>query len=373
MPHPSPRRLDPTDTFVRRHLGSASQDIDAMLQAVGAASLDALVGQIIPGSIRLEGDLQLKDLPTDRTLGEHELLHRLRTLAERNRPLKSYLGMGYHGCITPPVILRNILENPGWYTQYTPYQAEIAQGRLEALLNFQTMVADLTGLSMANASLLDEATAAAEAMLMCFNIGGAKHNTFVVAQDVHPQTLAVVQTRAKPFGIRVVTSDLQGIDWSGVFGLLLQYPGTDGQIVDYAPLCAEAHDHGARVVCAVDLLSLTLLRPPGEFGADIAVGSAQRFGVPMGYGGPHAAFLSTAEAYKRQIPGRVIGVSKDAQGKPALRMAMQTREQHIRREKASSNICTAQALLAIMASMYGVYHGPEGLAAHRRAGARATP
>ncbi len=361
MPDTSQRRLDPTDTFVHRHLGSAPHDVEAMLKAVGAASLDALVGRIIPSNIRLTGDLQLKGLPTDRSFGEHELLHRLRGWAERNQSRKSYLGMGYSGCITPPVILRNILENPGWYTQYTPYQAEIAQGRLEALLNFQTMVADLTGLPMANASLLDEATAAAEAMLMCFNIGGAKQHTFVVGQDVHPQTLAVVQTRAQPFGIRVVTSDCNDIDWTGVFGALVQYPGTEGRIVDYAPLCAEAHKHGARVVCAVDLLALTLLRPPGEFGADIAVGSAQRFGVPMGYGGPHAAFLSTSEAYKRQMPGRVIGVSKDAQGKPALRMAMQTREQHIRREKATSNICTAQALLAIMASMYCVYHGPDGL------------
>ena len=289
-------------------------------------------------------------------------------MASENQVLRSYLGMGYHGTITPPVIQRNILENPGWYTQYTPYQAEISQGRLEALLVFQTMVEDLTGLPLAGASLLDEATAAAEAMTLCARVkrrtGGGR---FWVADDAHPQTLAVIRTRAEALGIEVSVASPGDFEFDGDgFGCLLQYPTTDGRIEDYGPLVERAHDAGAMVVCAADLLALTLLRPPGEFGCDVAVGSAQRFGVPMGFGGPHAAYLATREEHKRQIPGRLIGVSRDAHGRPALRMAMQTREQHIRRDRATSNICTAQVLLAIMAGMYGVYHGPEGLVAIAR-------
>ncbi|HET6343498.1 MAG TPA: glycine dehydrogenase (aminomethyl-transferring), partial [Myxococcota bacterium] len=362
MKHPQPSELlHPTDTFIRRHIGPRDGEIAAMLKTLGVASLEALVDETLPAGIRLKGALTLPGLPADRPLGEEELLSRLRGMAKRNEVLKSYLGMGYHDCIVPGVILRNVLENPGWYTQYTPYQAEIAQGRLEALLNFQTLVADLTGLPMANASLLDEGTAAAEAMAMCRALDKRGRKTFFVARDCHPQTLAVVQTRAGALGWNVVSGDASAIDWSDVFGVLVQYPATDGAVVDYAPLTKTAHEHGALVVVAADLLALTLLRAPGEFGADIAVGTAQRFGVPLGFGGPHAAYLATSDQYKRQLPGRVIGVSKDARGKHAYRMAMQTREQHIRREKATSNICTAQALLAIMASMYAVYHGPEGL------------
>ena len=276
--------------------------------------------------------------------------------------------MGYYDCITPPVMQRNVLENPGWYTQYTPYQAEIAQGRLEALLNFQTMVADLTGLPLANASLLDEATAAAEAMGMCHNLVRDRKG-FFVAEDCHPQTIAVVRTRAEPLGIEVHVGPVDTVDVAAqdLFGVLVQYPATDGRIVDYAALAERVHAGGALLVAAADLLALTLLRPPGEFGADVCVGSSQRFGVPLGFGGPHAAFLSTRDDYKRQIPGRIVGVSKDRHGNPALRLALQTREQHIRRDKATSNICTAQVLLAVMASMYAVYHGPEGLYAIARA------
>ena len=362
----SPSPLSPTDTFVRRHLGSGEAEMGEMLAAVGAASLAELVAETIPAAILRGEPLALAGLPTDRELGEQELLASLRGMVAANRICRSFLGMGYSGCLTPGVIQRNILENPGWYTQYTPYQSEISQGRLEALINFQTMVADLTGLPVANASLLDEATAAAEAMNLCHGVTGGKRDAFFVAADCHPQTIEVVKTRAGAIGVEVRVGDPAELDLSAgagsdLFGILLQYPATDGRIVDYAPLVERAHAAGALVVVAADLLALTLLRPPGELGADVAVGSAQRFGVPMGFGGPHAAFLATREEHKRQLPGRIIGVSRDRRGKPAYRMAMQTREQHIRREKATSNICTAQVLLAIMAGMYAVYHGPEGL------------
>ncbi len=350
--------LQPSDTFARRHIGPQEADIRPMLAAIGCGSIEELIAQTIPAGIRLRRPLKLGP-----PRGEHELLAELRAIAAQNRPLRSLIGMGYSGTITPPVILRNILENPGWYTQYTPYQAEIAQGRLEALLNFQTLVTDLTGLPLANASLLDEATAAAEAMTMCHRIDRGRRHTFFVAADCHPQTLAVVQTRARPLGIRVLVGDATriGLDDADLFGVLLQYPNTDGLARDDADLIARAKAADVRVVVATDLLALMLLRPPGEIGADICVGSAQRFGVPMSYGGPHAAFMSTRDEFARQMPGRLIGVSKDAHGNPALRLAVQTREQHIRREKATSNICTAQVLLAIMAGMYAVYHGPKGL------------
>ncbi|HEX6900018.1 MAG TPA: aminomethyl-transferring glycine dehydrogenase [Thermoanaerobaculia bacterium] len=349
-------------------MGSSEGEVQEMLRVVGAGSLEELVRETVPESIRRREPLALAGLPSGRTLGEGEMLDSLRRIAEKNQVFRSYLGMGYHGCITPGVIQRNILENPGWYTQYTPYQAEISQGRLEALLNFQTMVADLTGLPIANASLLDEGTAAAEAMHLCFAISNGKKNVFFVADDCHPQTIKVVKTRAGAVGVEVRVGDAAHIDFAAgdIFGVLLQYPATDGRVVDYAPVAEAAHAAGALVVVAADLLSLALLRAPGEFGADVAVGSAQRFGVPMGYGGPHAAFLATREEHKRQLPGRIIGVSRDRHGKTAYRMAMQTREQHIRREKATSNICTAQVLLAVMAGMYGVYHGPRGLRAIAR-------
>jgi glycine dehydrogenase len=360
--------LNPTDTFVRRHLGANEDEVRQMLAAIGVGSLAELVRETVPESIFRAEPLALAGLPVDRELGERELLGELRAIVGRNRVCRSFLGMGYHGCLTPGVIQRNILENPGWYTQYTPYQSEISQGRLEALLNFQTMVADLTALPVANASLLDEATAAAEAMHLCYTLAAGKKEVFFVAEDCHPQTIAVVQTRAEAIGVEIRIGDPAAVDFAAgdLCGVLLQYPATDGRVIDYAPLAERAHAAGALVVVATDLLALTLLRAPGEFGADIAIGSAQRFGVPMGFGGPHAAFLATRDEYKRQLPGRIIGVSRDRRGKTALRMAMQTREQHIRREKATSNICTAQVLLAIMASMYAVYHGPEGLKAIAR-------
>ena len=357
----TPDFWDPTDMFVRRHLGPTEADLIEMLASAGVPSLEALCDAVVPSDIRLRREL---NLPRHR--GEQAVLQELRSIARENRVHRSLLGMGYYDCIVPAVIQRNILENPGWYTQYTPYQAEIAQGRLEALVNFQTMVADLTGLPLANASLLDEATAAAEAMAMCLaasRAAGRERKTFFISQDCHPQTVAVVQTRAEPLGIVVQVGPTQAIDFSDaqLAGIALQYPTTDGYVGDYSALVAQAHAAGALVVVATDLLALTLLRSPGEFGADIAVGSSQRFGVPLGFGGPHAAFLATKEEYRRQMPGRIVGVSKDATGKVAYRLALQTREQHIRREKATSNICTAQVLLAIMASMYAVYHGPEGL------------
>ncbi|UFP93601.1 aminomethyl-transferring glycine dehydrogenase [Gloeobacter morelensis] len=351
--------LDYTDRFAERHIGPDGREVEHMLAALGFESIDALIDCAVPAQIRLERPLQLSA-----GLSEHEVLVRLGAIAAQNQVFRSFIGMGYAECITPPVIQRNILENPGWYTQYTPYQAEIAQGRLEALLNFQTMVIDLTGLEIANASLLDEGTAAAEAMAMSFGLkakGGAKR--FFVSERCHPQTIAVVQTRALPLGIDVVVGDHHRFDFEAqpCFGALVQYPATDGALFDYRDFVEAAHRAGALVTVAADLLSLALLVPPGEFGADIAVGNTQRFGVPMGYGGPHAAYFATRDTYKRQLPGRIVGVSTDVHGKRALRLALQTREQHIRRDKATSNICTAQVLLAVIAGMYAVYHGPVGL------------
>lgn len=346
------------DEFVHRHIGPDHHSVAEMLQALGLGSLDELVDRAVPAPIRTERPL---NLPAPR--GEHQLLRDLRQIASRNQLFRSYIGMGYHDCLVPPVIQRNILENPGWYTQYTPYQAEISQGRLESLLNFQTMVADLTGLPIANASLLDEATAAAEAMALCFAVKGREgRRAFFVADNCHPQNIAVTQTRAQPLGVEIRAgnpADLSTFD--DLCGLLLQYPATDGAIIDYRQLIEKARAAGTMVVMATDLLALALITPPGELGADIAIGSAQRFGVPLGFGGPHAAFFATRDEHKRQIPGRIVGVSRDAQGQPAFRLSLQTREQHIRREKATSNICTAQALLANMAAMYAVYHGPNGI------------
>lgn len=331
-----------------------------MAEFVGFPNLDSLIDATVPKSIRLES---MKFPKFDEGLTESQMIAHMQDLASKNKIYKSFIGMGYYNTSVPPVILRNIMENPGWYTQYTPYQAEIAQGRLESLLNFQTMITDLTGLPMSNASLLDEGTAAAEAMAMCNNILKGKKKTFIIASNCHPQTIEICKTRADGFDLKVVTSDLKDFDYSSgdVCGVLVQYPGTEGELLDYSEFIKNAHASGVKVVMATDLLALTVLKPPGEFGADIVVGSAQRFGVPMGYGGPHAAFLATSQEYKRMMPGRIIGVSVDSSGKPALRMAMQTREQHIRRDKATSNICTAQALLANMAAMFGIYHGPEGL------------
>jgi len=328
-----------------------------MLQLLGFSSLEQLIDQTIPAGIRQRQPLRLGE-----SRSEYELLQELKAIACENHLFRSFIGIGYYNCITPPVIQRNILENPGWYTQYTPYQPEIAQGRLEALLNFQTMVIDLTGLEIANASLLDEGTAAAEAMTMSYGLHKGQSTTFWVSEACHPQTIDVVQTRARPLGIDVIVGDHRTFEFDRpLFGALLQYPASDGAVYDYREFIDRAHAAGALVTVAADLLSLTLLQPPGEWGADIAVGSTQRFGIPLGYGGPHAAYFATRDAYKRQIPGRLVGVSKDASGQPALRLALQTREQHIRRDKATSNICTAQVLLAVMASLYAVYHGPHGL------------
>ena len=345
------------DSFAARHLG-APADHEAMLAAVGFKSLDALVDAAIPAKIRLSRPL---NLPA--ALSETDALAELKRIMAANKLCRSYIGQGYYDCITPGVIQRNILENPGWYTAYTPYQAEISQGRMEVLLNFQQMVVDLTALDIANASMLDEATAAAEAMHLALAVRkNDSANIFFISETCHPQTIAVVQTRAEPLGVQVVIGDHRQFQISNsVFGVLIQYPATDGAIFDYSDFIAAAHKQSVIVVVAADLLALTLLKPPGEFGADVVVGSAQRFGVPMGYGGPHAGFFATRDAYKRHMPGRLIGVSKDAQGHPALRLSLQTREQHIRRDKATSNICTAQVLLAVMASMYAVYHGPAGL------------
>ncbi|MCT7959753.1 aminomethyl-transferring glycine dehydrogenase [Laspinema sp. D1] len=345
------------DAFVHRHNGPSSDEIEQMLQEVGFSSLDSLIESTIPSRIRRDTPLNLPQ-----PLSETAALTQLKQIASQNQLFRSFIGMGYHDCITPPVIQRNILENPGWYTAYTPYQAEIAQGRLEALLNFQTMIVDLTGLEIANASLLDEATAAAEAMTLSYGFCKTKATAYFVSEDCHPQTIEVVQTRARPLGIEIIVGNPRQFTFDRpVFGVLLQYPATDGAVYDYRELVEQAHTAGAVVTVAADILSLALLTPPGEFGADIAVGSTQRFGVPLGYGGPHAAYFATRDEYKRQIPGRIVGVSKDVNGDRALRLALQTREQHIRREKATSNICTAQVLLAVIASMYAVYHGPGGI------------
>lgn len=347
------------DEFTQRHIGPSPSDVQAMLKTLGYGSVDALIDDAVPPSIRLQRPLSI-----DPASNEYELLKELKAIASQNQIFRSYIGMGYANCITPPVIQRNILENPGWYTQYTPYQPEIAQGRLEALLNFQTMVTDLTGMEIANASLLDEGTAAAEAMTLCYGQSKTKAKTFWVSDLCHPQTIEVVKTRAIPLGIQIVVGDhrtLNLADLEPIFGALLQYPATDGTVQDYSAVIDQVHRAGGLVTIAADLLSLTLLTPPGEFGADVVVGNTQRFGVPMGYGGPHAAYFATKELYKRQLPGRLVGVSKDAAGQVALRLALQTREQHIRRDRATSNICTAQVLLAVMASMYAVYHGPTGL------------
>jgi len=349
-----------SSSFAARHLGPRDKDVKTMLQKIGAGSLDELISQTIPANIRLKKPLNLPD-----GLSEFEYLKELKATASRNKIFKTYIGQGYYNCIIPPAIQRNVLENPGWYTAYTPYQAEIAQGRLEALLNFQTMVIDLTGLPIANASLLDEATAAGEAMLLFYNSRpkNSTATTFFVSEKCFTQTIEVVKTRALPLGIEVVVGGHTKISSDNIFGALIQYPDTNGNVSDYKEFVNKIHSTGGFVAVASDLMALTLLAPPGEWGADVVLGNSQRFGVPMGYGGPHAAFFATKEDFKRSLPGRIIGVSVDSQGNPALRMALQTREQHIRREKATSNICTAQALLAIMASMYGVYHGPAGVKA----------
>ncbi|RQR62917.1 glycine dehydrogenase (aminomethyl-transferring) [Burkholderia sp. Bp9126] len=351
--------LETHDAFAERHIGPDAASQQAMLDTLGFASRAALIDAVIPASIRRAETLPLG--PFVQPKSEAEALDALRELAGKNQVFRSYIGQGYYDTHTPAVILRNVLENPAWYTAYTPYQPEISQGRLEALLNFQQMVADLTGLAISNASLLDEATAAAEAMTLLQRTGKPKSNLFYVADDVLPQTLEVVRTRALPVGIEVVTGPAADAAQSNAFGVLLQYPGVNGDVRDYRALTEAIHAAGGHVVVAADLLALTVLTPPGEWGADVAVGNTQRFGVPMGFGGPHAAYLAVRDEFKRQMPGRLVGVTVDAQGKPALRLALQTREQHIRREKATSNVCTAQALLAIMASMYAVYHGPHGL------------
>ena len=353
----TPTSYNPDDFANRRHIGPTPAEMAEMLRTVGAPSLDALIEQTVPASIRQQEALDWAPLT------ERELLDRMRQVAAKNKVMTSLIGQGYYGTVTPPAIQRNILENPAWYTAYTPYQPEIAQGRLEALLNFQTMVADLTGLPVANASLLDEATAAAEAMAMAQRVAKSKARAFFVADNLHPQTVAVVRTRAEALGIEIIQGAVDDLDPSAVFGALFQYPGTYGELRDLTPECAALHGAGAVAVVATDLLALCLLKEPGAMGADIAVGSAQRFGVPMGYGGPHAGFFACRDEMKRAMPGRIVGVSIDAKGNPAYRLALQTREQHIRREKATSNVCTAQALLAVMAGFYAVFHGPMGLKA----------
>lgn len=352
------------DRFAKRHIGINETELQEMLSTIGVDSLDQLIDETVPKAIRLKGELQLPEAQT-----EFEYLKRLERIAGMNKPFKSYLGMGYYGTITPSVILRNVFQNPGWYTQYTPYQAEIAQGRLEALLNFQTMVSDLTGLPIANASLLDEGTAAAEAMTLFYGHKNKRNkeeaiNEFLVSDKVFPQTIDILKTRAQPLEIKIIVTDWREFEITDkTFGVLLQYPDSSGQVDDYRALAEKLQASEVYLTVAADLLSLALLKPPGEWGADAVVGNTQRFGIPMGYGGPHAAFFATKDDFKRIIPGRIIGVSIDQQGRPAYRMALQTREQHIRREKATSNICTAQALLAIMAGMYAVYHGPKGVKA----------
>ncbi|KAI7903916.1 glycine dehydrogenase [Cokeromyces recurvatus] len=359
---PSVSKIAPLDTFPRRHIGSHGKDVAEMLKQLGVKDIDEMLTRTIPSAIRSP-----KPLAVGEGMSESQLLKRLKSIASKNKIYRSYIGQGYTDTIVPNVILRNILENPAWYTQYTPYQPEIAQGRLESLLNYQTLVSDLTGLPIANASLLDEGTAAAEAMLMCWQAGRRKRNLFVVDENCHPQTIACLKTRAESFNIEIVIADTLHYNFdenkNKLCGVLLQYPDTRGSVKDYEILTKNIHAAGGQVVVATDLMALTLLKSPGEFGADIALGNSQRFGVPMGFGGPHAAFFACKDEHKRRMPGRIIGVSKDADGNPAYRLALQTREQHIRREKATSNICTAQALLANMSAMYAIYHGPEGLKA----------
>ena len=350
--------LEMRDDFASRHIGPTPKDVESMLEVIGVPTIQDLLDRTVPASIRHDEPLTL-----DPALTEREAVETLRAMADRNRPLVSMIGMGYYGTVTPPVVLRNILENPAWYTAYTPYQAEVSQGRLEALLNFQQMVMDLTAMELANASLLDEATAAAEAMAMARRVSKSKSPRFFVDADCHPQTIAVVRTRAAPLGIEVTVGDPYEAFEGDAFGVLIQYPGSSGALRDPTPIVERVHAAKGLAIFATDLLAACLVEPPGSFGADVVVGSAQRFGVPMGFGGPHAAFFATRDAYKRQTPGRIIGVSVDARGHTALRMALQTREQHIRREKATSNICTAQVLLAVMAGMYAVYHGPVRLCA----------
>lgn len=358
---PSLRALEQHDAFVERHIGPNDAEIAQMLHAIGHDSLDAMTDAIVPAGIKSPTPLALPA-----AISEVEALAKIRAIADRNQVFRSFIGQGYYGTHTPNVILRNILENPAWYTAYTPYQAEISQGRMEALINFQTMCADLTGMDIANASLLDEATAAAEGMTLAKRSAKSKSNTFLVAGDTHPQTLELLQTRAEPLGlaveiVRSTDAFHEKLAAGDYFGVLVQYPASSGWIADWERDAETIHAHGALFVVATDLLALVLLKSPGEMGADIVIGNTQRFGVPFGFGGPHAAFMACRDAYKRSMPGRLIGVSVDVEGKPAYRLTLQTREQHIRREKATSNICTAQVLLAVMASMYAVYHGPEGL------------
>src|SRR6478672_9713667 len=360
MPHMSLFETAATE-FQRRHIGPNEKETQQMLKTIGVSSLDELMNRTVPQAIRMQGSLEL-----DAAMSEAEYLQHIKEISLKNKVFKNYIGQGYYDTHTPSVILRNVFENPGWYTQYTPYQAEIAQGRLESLLNFQTMVSDLTALPLANASLLDEGTAAAEAMTMFFNmLNKAEHITrpkFFLDIETFPQTRDVLLTRANPVGIEIVIGDYKNSQLDETFfGALVQYPNDKGSVEDYRAFIQQVHDIGGYVAMATDLLALTLLTPPGELGADVACGSSQRFGVPLGFGGPHAAFFSAKEDFKRALPGRIIGISIDAQGNRALRMALQTREQHIKREKATSNICTAQALLANMAAMYAVFHGPDGL------------
>ncbi|MEP7092201.1 MAG: glycine dehydrogenase (aminomethyl-transferring), partial [Nocardioidaceae bacterium] len=357
--HPTLSELDAADAFADRHIGPGAEDRSAMLAVVGFESLEALMGAAVPGGIRSTDDLAL---PAPAT--EKDAARELREIAARNRPREPMIGLGYHGTLTPAVVRRNVLEDPSWYTAYTPYQPEISQGRLEALLNFQTMVGDLTGLPTANASLLDEATAAAEAMTLVRRANKKATGPFVVDANALPQTIAVVETRARAMGIEVIIADLSGglpDEVEAPCGVLVQYPGVDGAVLDPRPLVDAVHERGGMAVVAADLLALTLLESPGSMGADVVVGSSQRFGVPLFYGGPHAGYMSVRSGLERHLPGRLVGVSVDAEGRPAYRLALQTREQHIRRDKATSNICTAQVLLAVVASMYAVYHGPEGL------------
>ena len=347
------------ESFAQRHIGLSQRDIENLLEQLGYKDLEEFSKSVLPKNILTEQKTGL-----NKAMSEEEALKALKEISKENKIYRSFIGQGYYGTVTPKVILRNVFENPGWYTSYTPYQAEISQGRLEALINFQTMVRDLTGFEIANASLLDEATAAAESMTLTRRVGKSKSQKFFIDQNCFPQTISVVTARAKPIGIEVMVGDpqqLNDLTEETYFGALLQYPGNDGAVVDFSREVKCIHEQNGLVIMATDLLALTLLKSPGEIGADIAIGSSQRFGVPLGFGGPHAAFMATKEKYKRSLPGRLVGASVDENGRTAYRLALQTREQHIRREKATSNICTAQALLAIMAGFYALYHGPTGL------------